>query len=59
LWVRRAATGAGKQERPVIPCDCGPPMAYDVMTDRYRCARRRCTHRIDAETMHQYLTLLD
>jgi len=34
-------------------------MAYDVMADRWRCARRYCTHRIDMESMYYFLTLLD
>lgn len=42
-----------------MPCDCGPPMAYDFGADWYRCARRRCQHRIDAESMYYFLTLLD
>jgi hypothetical protein len=42
----------------VTACDCGPPLALDLMTDWFRCARRKCGHRISGEAMERFAVLL-
>jgi hypothetical protein len=46
------------RELRVMPCDCGLPMTRDPMVDRFRCPRRVCHHRIDAEAVHAFAYLL-